>query len=42
LYLASKKVPSINYAVKNFLEFARITLAWLFKYFMYIIYYDLR
>jgi len=27
LYLASKKVPSINYAVKNFLEFARITLA---------------
>lgn len=26
LYLASKKIPSINYAVKNFLEFARITL----------------
>lgn len=26
LYLASKKIPSINYSVKNFLEFARITL----------------
>ena len=26
LYKASSKVPSVNYAVKNFLEFARITL----------------